>query len=322
MSSMIIGLYTKILNGIGKLSARQALFYVSLFSDKLPQKRSEKNISKQQSKQRLKFIRPLLTYCFLAIPVTSAWAMEYPEYSSAILEGGKTQSIRTYEYRHLQLLRKPVIPRAIHYIHSGNRHGSAGMGVRGILFTHKDERASLVKFVGSQNRYKPISMKRNRYGIWYLVLEIPDYKIIEHKKEIRYKFMVDSLYVLDHTHENRKEVTGGGISVYYLTQQDMSPVQGYIITNKKVSYGKEVLFRVHAPQAYSVSLMGSFNLWNQNMDIMKKDTQGWFTIYKVLAPGEYVYAFQVDSQLIPDQNNRVQKKHPIFKTVSFLEVGR
>ena len=267
------------------------------------------------------FIRAILKVILCqAIFYVSLSAEQLPEYSSDLLESAASDQIRTYEYRHLHHLKRSVAPRPIYYIHSGNRSGSGGMAKRGILFTYSDPAARKVQFTGSQNRYRPIDMHRNRYGIWYLVLDPGMYELDKPELKIRYKFKVDSLFVLDDTHESREEIASGSISTYYLTERDIHPMAGTIITRRNLSHGAEVLFRLKAPSAHGVSLLGNFNRWNPAMDVMQKSEDGWFTLKKVLAPGEYVYAFRVDSDIQSDPVNPVQKLHPVFGQVAELKV--
>ena len=62
------------------------------------------------------------------------------------------------------------------------------------------------------------------------------------------------------------------------------------------------LFRLHAPQAQTVSLAGDFNGWKEQP--LERDSQGiWEARFK-LPPGEYRYVFHVDDEWILDPSVR------------------
>lgn len=46
--------------------------------------------------------------------------------------------------------------------------------------------------------------------------------------------------------------------------------------------------------ARSVSLVGSFNRWDTSVHPMTRQSDGWWTISLILAPGEYPYLLIVD----------------------------
>jgi hypothetical protein len=57
-----------------------------------------------------------------------------------------------------------------------------------------------------------------------------------------------------------------------------------------------VLFRIEAPQAAAVSVIGSFNGWNTNATPLSKGADGWWEARVELAPGTYEYAYIIDGQ--------------------------
>lgn len=63
-----------------------------------------------------------------------------------------------------------------------------------------------------------------------------------------------------------------------------------------------VLFRVHAPQAKSVSIAGSFNRWERDRDPLSgPDKEGWWSITIPLVPGRYEYLFLLNGRdWLPD----------------------
>jgi 1,4-alpha-glucan branching enzyme len=59
-------------------------------------------------------------------------------------------------------------------------------------------------------------------------------------------------------------------------------------------------FRLYAPQAKRVSLVGSFNNWNTKRLSAKKDSRGNWIAKVNLKPGRYEYKFFVDGNWLND----------------------
>ena len=66
-------------------------------------------------------------------------------------------------------------------------------------------------------------------------------------------------------------------------------------------------FKIYAPQAKKVSVAGSFNNWNAQGLLAKKDSRGNWVLKTSLKPGRYEYKFVVDGSWVADPNcaNRV-----------------
>ena len=61
--------------------------------------------------------------------------------------------------------------------------------------------------------------------------------------------------------------------------------------------------------AHSVFLAGDFNGWSHNADLMKKNTEGVYSIVKKLNPGIYQYKFLVDTVWVMDEANPGRAKN-------------
>ena len=59
-------------------------------------------------------------------------------------------------------------------------------------------------------------------------------------------------------------------------------------------------FKLQAPQAKKVSLVGSFNNWNTKGLAAKKDSGGHWAVKVNLKPGRYEYKFLVDGNWVND----------------------
>lgn len=57
------------------------------------------------------------------------------------------------------------------------------------------------------------------------------------------------------------------------------------------------------PQARSITIAGSFNNWNPQLNYLRKNNDSW-DIFLPLEPGKYEYKFVVDGQWILDPNNK------------------
>ena len=65
---------------------------------------------------------------------------------------------------------------------------------------------------------------------------------------------------------------------------------------KTKSNGMEMLFTVRAPDASTVSLVGSFNDWDPASCPMTRDSEGVWYVSVPLGAGRYEYKFVVDGQ--------------------------
>lgn len=72
----------------------------------------------------------------------------------------------------------------------------------------------------------------------------------------------------------------------------------------------DVIFRIHAPEAKTVFVSGSFNSWNIVEYLLEKQDSGMWETTIGLAPGRYEYKFMVDSQWVWDANNPVKVPVP------------
>lgn len=243
-------------------------------------------------------------------------------YDSSLVQEFLQEEINTYFFKDIDNLKQALIPRMIYFMDSGNYNISGRMNIKGILFTFKDTHAKQVNLVAGNNGFKPIAMKRNSYGVWYYVMAAKEYVESAPQKKILYKFMSDGIFQNDPTHANQEEDGAGGmISYYYLTNASLRAQEGVMILSQKSGYGQKVLFRLYRPQAQSISLMGTFNQWNPELDNMQKSADGYFTIEKTLPPGEYVFLFRIDgkNEFIGDAGEAA-RYHPAYGMVSSLRI--
>jgi 1,4-alpha-glucan branching enzyme len=72
---------------------------------------------------------------------------------------------------------------------------------------------------------------------------------------------------------------------------------------KKEARRKRVTFKLEAPEAKEVCLMGDFNNWNAKTHTMKMDKNRIWNKIVMLYPGRYEYQFLVDGQWKNDPKN-------------------
>lgn len=242
-------------------------------------------------------------------------------YDSDLIRVGKEPRFYTYFGEELEKLRISVKPRFIHLIDTRNSLDSPGVLSSGVLFTYKNYHARQVYFISNLDRYERRPMIRNQHGVWYYLLKQKEFTGRAPGHELRYKFVVDGLYLHDETHEsNTSDDAGGVISQFFLQENMLKSREGVIVLEEDAGDNRKVVFRVHMPDASNVSVVGSFNKWDSEMDSMIRKEGGYFELTKSLPPGEYVYLFRVDGEARLDSKNMELKYHRVFGRVSYFQV--
>ena len=166
----------------------------------------------------------------------------------------------------------------------------------GLLFTYRSRKAASVSVSGNFSSWTSMPMKRGVNGVWYYFYSVES---DERPKDVKYKFCADGIW----THDPRnpfQENDGAGslLSVssapfpYYTTRVT------YKITGKD-----SIEFRIYEPGAKLISLVGDFNNWNPENDLMQRGRDGIWRLTKRLAPGKYRYIYLVDGKGTPDLYN-------------------
>ncbi len=70
---------------------------------------------------------------------------------------------------------------------------------------------------------------------------------------------------------------------------------------KKNARGGKIEFEYYAPLAQKVQLAGTFNRWNAQKTLLKKDREGRWKVVLQLSPGRYEYRYLVDGNWENDQ---------------------
>ena len=212
-------------------------------------------------------------------------------------------------------------PRLISLADSENYQKYGSVVVHGMLFTYKSQRARNVFLVTEKDQYARTRMEKNIHGVWYGLLILPEYDSSQPNRKIRYKYLVDDLFLHDPTHSNKiDDGSRGFISFTIVPEKLMKPKVGVILLPSEGVYGSRVLFRVKVDNARNISLVGTFNNWNSELDVMEKDMDGYFYLEKHLETGEHLFAYKIDGErkeaLMPGELRR----HPVFGTVNLINV--
>ncbi len=68
----------------------------------------------------------------------------------------------------------------------------------------------------------------------------------------------------------------------------------------RITETKPTEFKLYAPGAKKVVISGSFNKWNTEKLLAKKDSKGSWSAKAALKPGRYEYKFIVDGNWVND----------------------
>ena len=276
-------------------------------------------------------------FLFSIITLAGLWAepdgiVSYNSEQSG-LETADVEQIKTYTTFHLKKLRKAISPRYIHLLDWEQYAVSSNPSRTGILFTYQDYRARDVHLAGDFSNWKPVPMKRNPQGVFYLVIPIRE---LEQGKRIRsyeYRFRVDGIWQHDPTHPNRKDDgMGGYISTFFLDREypnELATVR--VLKEKKAGRERLVEFAVHSrileqrtfqESIENLSLVGEFNHWNPETHFFQKGEDGVFRLRLHLRPGDYPYMLVADGKWVLDPLNPDTRYHRhLDEMVSYFNVS-
>ncbi|EMN92060.1 carbohydrate-binding protein [Leptospira weilii] len=221
---------------------------------------------------------------------------------------------KIYYYWQMEKLKKAVAPRYIRYIDSALSLETGKLLNRGILFTFEGIENEEVSVCGNFSLWRCIPLKKNSHGVFYIVHN-PESRdtIREELKILEYKFRVDGLFTHDPSNPDLAE-DGNGSLVSRLIAIPSGPDK--LATTRiledspyeELEY-RTVEFRIYAPDAEMITLVGDFNHWDPEEDVLKKDNEV-FTLIKKMKPGNYLYNFVQDGKIILDtfnQNTRLRE---------------
>lgn len=230
------------------------------------------------------------------------------EISSGMNTGGGPKK-HLYNSRNLENLRQAIPPRYVRVLDWKN-YGVTGKSInKGILFTYSGYRNRRVFLAGNFNNWQPMPLIRNRLGIYYIILPVreieegvrynsPDFVY-------RYKFLVDEIWTHDPVNKHRvDDGLGSYVSEFRLRNEEVNRQITVRILKEKVRGPERLVeFAIHLPDVKNLALVGNFNNWNTEHDLMSKGEDGIFRLRLRLKPGDYVYKYIADGRWLLDHYN-------------------
>lgn len=236
-------------------------------------------------------------------------------------DSGRREQV--YSLENLERLRRSVSPRYVRVMDWRNYKRNGKMMVRGILFTYQGYRSRRVFLAGDFSNWKLIPMRRNPRGVFYHILPVREIERGERLKNYRYKFLVDGIWNHDPSHPNtRADGLGGSLSLFHLEREDVPrQITVRVLKEDLPREDKLVEFAIYLPEVENLSIVGNFNHWNPEHDLLVKGEDGIFRLRLRLKPGEYVYKYVADGRWMVDPFNpdtRYDRK--IDELCSFLNL--
>ena len=183
-----------------------------------------------------------------------------------------------YNLYQLMQLRRAVAPRYIHLFNQKQYAASTQILQKGILFTYNAPQAKQISIAGDFNNWTGVPMQRNHVGVFFHILALVER---ENGKKIRtynYKFIVDGVW--QHDPQNKAQNyddTGALLSTFYLSELPIERQTSVRILHEKHKSSEQLFeFSIYLPRVKHLVLVGSFNNWNPEHDIMHKGADGYF----------------------------------------------
>ncbi len=134
----------------------------------------------------------------------------------------------------------------------------------------------------------------NERGVFVL-----DYPVPEGVRQIRYRIVVDGLWMPDPANpQTELDSTGTAFSSFTLEQEPRRA-----IVNPRFEGDNAVTFVFTAAPGRRVSLVGDFNNWDPFMDALEETAPGTYTITRRVSKGAHWYYFFMDGRRILDRYN-------------------
>jgi len=184
-----------------------------------------------------------------------------------------------------------------------------------LILSYKPTHPLSVPFVGARFDTENYAMLHpfsiNQYGVYVL-----DYVVPEHTTAVRYRLVVDGLYVNDpNDSESEMDDQGNLISLFPIDKE----LPRRIVNPQREADGS-VRFVFRGPPGRRVAIQGDFNNWDPFVSQLTETEPGTYSITLRLLPGAHWYRFYTDGRRVLDQYNSDTARDPEGQPVSYFEV--
>lgn len=206
------------------------------------------------------------------------------------------------EYAHnLYKLSDSNAPRHIALVDADKAPDGQKPIANGILFTYKNRKANTVSIAGDFSDWSPTAMKRSINGVWYYFLPSNETVSGNSGDYVRYKFWVDGILIPDPKNPFKEiDEAGSFISLNRAPKAYRSNHITFVVKDRNM-----VEFRFYSPNAKLISLVGDFNNWNPENDLMVKGSDEIWRLTKRLSQGTYRYLYMIDGIATLDTYNPI-----------------
>ena len=225
----------------------------------------------------------------------------------------KSDDIKTLYFQSLKFIKHADAPVQVNMIRTDNSSGQGRMLDQGTLFTYKNRSAKQVFISGNFSGWKPMKMFRSINGIWYYFLGDR-----EGTRNVTYKFLVDGIWAADPLNTDRKD---DGMGSYMSIVKSVKGREGRQVTYRNID-NITVEFRIYKPDASLVSLVGDFNHWNPENNLLSKGKDGIWRLQMKLFPGLYRYKYIIDGEWVPDMYNSRSGSDNTGEVCSMIEIKK
>jgi 1,4-alpha-glucan branching enzyme len=221
--------------------------------------------------------------------------------------------VKTFYFQSLKFIKNSELPERVKMIRTDHTGGVGKMIEEGILFSYKNRGAKQVHVSGNFSGWKLLKMMKSENGIWYYFLSLNG-----GGQNIVYKFLVDGHWIMDPQNPDRID---DGMGSYLSTVETFISSEGKRVTYRSVNKNM-VEFRIYQPKASFVSLVGDFNYWNPENDLLAKGKDGIWRLQKKLYPGKYRYKYIIDGEWVPDTYNSSSGSDNSGEICSVIEISK